>query len=114
MPNRPARPLTVEEERWILLDHIHNLVDYWSALEAPHSEDTIKARLDGLAFSILSALDGCSVGIPSYDVIPHPHPEDKQYSIENNIDWHSADSNLTDVPLHDQWLNRPFARYQIT
>jgi len=48
------------------LEHVRHLVEYWNEIE---KEDTIE-KLEGLAFSILVALDGGSAALPGYSVIP--------------------------------------------
>lgn len=49
------------------LEHIkHGIVEYWSNL--PDKSDSEKC--DGVAFSILTLLDGYSGGMPAYEVKP--------------------------------------------
>jgi hypothetical protein len=77
-----CRPYTQEEAQKEFLDHIKMLVNYWSKID-----ETKKECLSGLAFSILSMLDGCT-NLPAYEVIPIPHPDDKQYKIENEENYY--------------------------
>jgi len=58
--------IRVDEFRDEFLDHIAHLVKYWNDVE---KEDPIE-KLEGLAFSILVALDGESAACPGYSVIP--------------------------------------------
>ena len=55
-----TRPLTEEEVRMNFLRHIKGMVKYWAV--QPHQ--TIDEKLDGLAFSILVAIDGEAGGPP--------------------------------------------------
>ena len=57
--------IIVEGLRKEFLDHIHSLVEYWSEVD----ERDAKEKLEGLAFSILSSLDGCS-DLPPFILAP--------------------------------------------
>lgn len=91
--------LTHDQVRDKFLKHIKGIVHYWA--NTPLKEnDTIQYRCEGVAFSILSMLDGCSNGMPSFIVAPCPHPEDKQFHIDedgDNAKWfpenHESDVN---------------------
>lgn len=74
-----SREKTEEEVRDEFLRHIRGLVKYWEEIDNRPS----KEKLEGLAFSILAALDGCSVDLPSFIVAPLPTKEDKQYHMKN-------------------------------
>ncbi len=75
MKRKKSRELTTEEIRREFIAQVHHTINYWSELEDKEEND----KLEGLAFSILSMLDGCRVGIPQFIVAPNPHPEDKKY-----------------------------------
>ena len=71
---------TTDEIREKVLTHIKKMSVYWeSQKNMPSCE-----KLDGLVFSILSMLDGCSMDLPGFIVAPDPHPSDKEYHIDNN------------------------------
>lgn len=55
------------EDQKQFIDHINLMVDYW---ETNIPEMSSRQKLEGLAFSILTALDGCAMSLPSYAVIP--------------------------------------------
>jgi hypothetical protein len=78
------REYTTEEVREMLLRHIWGLIHYWE-----HDSRTadLHGKMTGLAFSILSTLDGSSVEIPSFLVAPSPHPDDREYHKENGENW---------------------------
>lgn len=99
MSNEP-REKTKEEVVDEMLDHIHMLVNYWTY---ETSKQDLKERLEGLAFSILTMLDGCS-GLPAFDLVPHPHPTDKEYHISNGEDWYPETVINDDIMLHDSFF----------
>ena len=80
-----SREKTVEEVQQDLLEHIWYMIEYW---EKDNRALTLRDKLEGLAHSILAALDGCSMALPGFAIIPNPHPDDKQYYIENGEDWY--------------------------
>jgi len=69
---------TEDEVRELFLGHIRTMSAYWS--ELPNM--TTKEKLDGLAFSFLSTLDG-GTGLPGFIVAPYPHESDKDFHIDN-------------------------------
>lgn len=93
------RAWTEEEMRDKILSHIWSLVDYWNRDDLPVTEDR-RDRLGGLAFSILSMLDGCTLDIPGIDLTFCPHPDDKEYHIERGENWVEGGMRLN-FSLHD-------------
>ena len=61
--------------------HIRSLISYWEGEKGSNVpwDYSPRQRLEGLAHSILSCLDGCSIGLPGFMVVPDPHTDDKQY-----------------------------------
>jgi len=97
-----SRPKTKEEIRQEFLEHIKGLVKYWDELPQKTTTD----RLDGLAFSILSTIDGCSISICALNIVVRPHPDDKQFNIDNGDDYYPDGLVINDdVYLHDLWVN---------
>jgi len=72
------REYTEEEVRNKFLEYIAFLIKYWDEIDSVRTQ---KERMKGLAFSILSMLDGCSGELPGFIVAPLPHPEDKEFRI---------------------------------
>ncbi len=66
--------MSEERERDAFLSHIELMCEYWREVDLKSSrgemEDETKERLEGLAFSILVALDGGAGGLPGYEVKP--------------------------------------------
>lgn len=72
-----SRAYTKKELRENLLHHIHNLINYWN--RQPETEIN---KLEGLAHSILVALDGNALAVHCrYNLVADPHPDDKEYAI---------------------------------
>ena len=72
-------PYNEEEVTENFLNGVHDCIDYWEK----YGNDT-RDKLEGLAFSILVMIDGEQGDIPKFILAPDPHPEDKQYLIENH------------------------------
>lgn len=58
--------LTKDQARELLLTQIWDDIDQWEKVD---SRDC-RGKMEGLAFSILATLDGCTVGCPGFAVIP--------------------------------------------
>jgi len=85
-----SKEYTKEEVREQFLDHIRMMVDYWDSIP----KETTKEKLSGLAFSILTALDGCSADLPSFIVAPLSSPEDKQYHIDEDENYYPENHEI--------------------
>ncbi len=75
------REYTADEIREMFLDHVRHCISYWATLPEPKS---IKDRLSGLTHSIFASLDGCTLQLPGFLIIPNSNEEDKQYYIDND------------------------------
>lgn len=60
------REKTPEEVRDEFLRHVWFLIDYWDRVEIGTKS---KTRLEGLAHSILSTIDGMSTALPGFDLV---------------------------------------------
>lgn len=74
-----SREYTEEEIKEHFLNHVRMLVNYWDKDVPVQSQSE---RLSGLAFSILSAIDGYSGALPAFILAPSPHKDDKKFSID--------------------------------
>lgn len=91
---RTPGQITRDEARYLFLRHVADLVDYWS------DENRVcdpREKLEGLAFSILTALDGCSAGLPGYAVVPMQTPDDEKWLRTEGIDYYPT-FNETQLP----------------
>lgn len=56
---------------------MRDYVQSWSELP----DKTAAERVSGMAFSLLVILDGGVPGLPGFQVIPEPHPDDREWAI---------------------------------
>jgi hypothetical protein len=84
-----SREKTEEEVRNEFLNHIRHLVKYWNTIDDRPSEE----KLNGLAFSILAALDGGAGGLCGFIVAPNTHEDDKQYHIDEGRNYYPENHN---------------------
>ena len=87
-----SREYTTEEIREQFLDNVRMLVNYWDRTP----KETTKEKLEGLAFSILTILDGCAGDLPGFIVAPSSHPDDKQYHIDNEENYYPENHEIED------------------
>lgn len=102
MPDEP-REKTLAEVREEFLAHVRRMAKYWAS--QPNS--TAQERCDGLAFSILTAIDGCSAGLPAFSLVPHPHPSDKEYHQSQGENWYPSEGGIEEnFQLHALYYQR--------
>jgi hypothetical protein len=91
--------LSKVEIRDLFIKHVWAAVDYW---KNERVED-IRAKLSGLAFSVLTLIDGCDADMPAFILAPAPHKDDKEYCRNHGLNWYPAE--LTDIggDLHEIW-----------
>lgn len=99
-PDTDARPFTVEEMRDAFLGTLRAYARYWGSLV----DQTIDERLDGLAFSFLNMLDGTSMSLPAFDLVPHPHPDDEAFLRDEGLNWWTTEPINGDVMLHELFV----------
>lgn len=96
-----AREYTLEEVREEFIGNLRELSTYWATL---HGDRPVKERCDGLVFSILTLLDGMSSGSCGFKIIPDPHPEDKQYHMDNEENWYPFEGDIREnVMMHEEF-----------
>lgn len=104
------RPYTEDEVRDMLIEHIRATARYWASLpdkdDATGHERTVLDRCEGVAFSILSALDGCSMELPAFTLKLDPHPEDKDFNLEVGSNWFEPGMEISTM-LHEFFHKRP-------
>ncbi len=84
----------------MFLKHLEDMVRYWNGVE----NKTKFEALDGLTFSILAALDGCSPELPLCDISVQPHEDDKAYCQTAGENWFEPGQVFNDdVHLHELW-----------
>lgn len=75
------------------LQNIKGLCRYWNRIE---DQNTIE-KLEGLAFSILSCIDGCSGAMPGFILAPLPHEDDKQFHIDEEDEFYYPQNHESKV-----------------
>ena len=78
------REFTESEIRDKFLAHVWQTINYWDALP----NRTNRNKMEGLAFSILSSLDGSSAALPKFIVAPDPHPDDREFLRGEDENWY--------------------------
>lgn len=101
--NNMSRAKTAEEAQAEFLQAVRGIAQQWA--DVPHH--TVQERCEGVAFSILSLVDGTSVGFPSLDLVLRPHEEDRQFAIDNGDDWYSDGQVINESYLHEQFYTSP-------
>lgn len=92
------RAHTADEATELYLQHIAAIAAYW----ANQTDQSILARCNGVAFSILTLFDGDTM-LPSCDITVAPHPDDEQFLRDEGENWFIAGQVLNDEPLHEIW-----------
>lgn len=94
-----SREYTKEEVRKMVLEHMRHLAQYWAIIP---KDVTVLERCEGVAFSILNIFDGTSSGLPAFDLVVRPHPDDKQFHIDEGENYMPDGLVINDdCHLHD-------------
>lgn len=83
-----SREKTVEEVQEEVINHTRSLIEYWDKQSGSTYD-----KLEGLAFSIFSMLDGCSM-LPAFKVSPMMADGDKEYYIENGENYYPENIDI--------------------
>lgn len=96
-----SRAITPEEARTEFLEHMCAMVRYWYLEER---SPTALGKLSGLMHSFLVSLDGCAAGLPAFCMAPCPHPEDKQFHIDEGSNYYADhdDEGTIGGGLHEE------------
>lgn len=92
-----SNEITKEEARDNFLNSAKAIAFYWS-----NADVTKREACDGVVFSLMNIFDGTSGSFPcAIDLILRPHPDDKQYHIDEEEDYISDGMCINDdVHLH--------------
>jgi hypothetical protein len=96
------RAYTAKEMQEIFIEQVRGIAKYWA--ELPNREP--KERCDGVAFSILTLIDGHSCGHPPIDMHAAPHPTDEEYHKQNGENWYDPEVLMNDCYLHDMFYKK--------
>lgn len=101
------RAYTSEEVRDQLIAHVWGIVRYWGGhggSNVPKDRDKDDC-LEGVAFSILAALDGSSMAVPGFQLSPDPHPDDEEYLRSQGENWYDPETVIEDQ-LHEHFYRQ--------
>jgi hypothetical protein len=104
MTGKEPRAVTPEELRVHFLDTCRALAGYWASDAVKNA--TCHERLSGLVHSILCIFDGVNGGLPAFDIVAQPHPDDKEYHRSEGENWIEPGTVINDCMLHEL-LYRP-------
>jgi len=93
-----SKERTVDEVREEFISEIKVTARYWAGLKDKRDIE----RCEGVAFSILSIIDGSSC-LPAFDLLVAPHETDKQYHIDNGEDYYKDKMLINDCMLHEMF-----------
>ncbi len=100
-----SRTYTKDEMREIFLHSMKQRCAYWAKCDLSGEEfvfeDETEYRLEGLLFSFMTIIDGCT-DLPAIDLSFSPHEDDKQYHIDNGDDYYPDGIIFNDdIMLHE-------------
>lgn len=102
--NEP-RAQTAEEIRDRFMNTVRAAVDSWASDSV--QRDTVHERLSGLAHSLLCMIDGSNMGLPAFDLVASPHPDDKAYHQGEGENWIEPGTVINDGDcLHELLYDR--------
>lgn len=99
-----TKSYTKEEMQEMLIAQCKAVAFSWSRVE----NTSPREMCDGVVFSMLNIIDGCSGGFPSaINLVMAPHPDDKEYNISNNEQWVEPGQVINDdVMLHEMFCSK--------
>ena len=92
-----SKPLSKAEVAEMFIEQIDAYVSSWLNTEVTEEE-----KMRGLVHSMLVIFDGGSQ-LPAMDIVPRPHPSDKDYCIDNNWNYFVEEPFNDNIQLHDMW-----------
>lgn len=105
------RAYTPDEMREQLAAAIRSIVRYWAIMPniraMTGTEVTNLDRCEGVAHSILATLAGDTLGLPAFTISADPHPDDKEFHIENGLNWFEAGRSIGRLEPAEVCVSRP-------
>lgn len=102
------RAYTTDECRQMFYAQIWQVMTYWKRLSADKlfvapGQSEIDARLEGFLHSLLCIFDGVS-GIPGFDIVPTPHPDDEEFNRNEGENWWPSDGKpINEGMMHEEY-----------
>lgn len=84
------REYTIDEVLEAFVEQIRVMIDWWAREDRVPD---VKEKLEGLAHSIFSILDG-KTDCVGFTVTPCPHPSDKGYHLDNEECWYPSEGDI--------------------
>lgn len=98
-----SKPYTKEEVLKLFMDQTRTIANYWSKVEGR----TEKEKIEGAIFTLLNSIDGMGYPFVAMDLVLRPHPDDKNYHIENGDDYYEDGMAINDcVYLHELFYEK--------
>lgn len=92
-----------EQVREGFLEQLRFLAKYWSKVEGQSDLE----KIEGAIFSVLNIIDGTGSPFISMDLVLRPHPDDKQYHIDNEEPYFENGMVINDdAYLHDLFYKK--------
>jgi len=85
------REYTTDEVREKLIKHFWGILEYWE--KESRTQDT-RGKMEGFLHSMLATLDGCSIGVPGFQLIPCVDPSDKEFHIKFGENWYNDTEDI--------------------
>lgn len=105
-----ARAYTEEEVREQFLAHLRFMTRYWATIPEIHTATgqtlTVLDRCEGVAHSMLTAIDGLSMGLPAFKLTVNPHPDDKKFHQDEGSNWYEPGTEITTEYLNDLFYKK--------
>lgn len=99
--NKP-RAYTKQEVRNFLYAQMKAIAtDCANEKRRPDVQDKIELAM----FSLLALFDGSCISMPGFDLVLRPHPEDKQYHIDQGQHYFEDGMVINDTELHHEFCN---------
>lgn len=86
------------------------LKDMWARLEYCLKEDGMKTpqhKLEVFMHSTLAMLDGAAIDLPGFQLIPNPHPDDKDYHKERGENWFPDNVDIGGALHEEMYKHKP-------
>jgi hypothetical protein len=101
------RAYTEDEVRDLILDAIRTTAAYWASqpdVDSVGQPLTIQGRCDGVAFSILTMLDGCT-HLPAMTLKMDPAPEDAEFLRGEGENWFEPGMEICTM-MHEHFYRK--------
>lgn len=95
-----VRAYTEEETRELFLEHVRDLVNYWDAQKVGRKE-----AIEGVAFSIMTVLDGNAIALPGFRVSPICPEDDVEFFKENGENYYDESVDIAGC-LHEHFYKK--------